>query len=328
MSLRRLSPAARSEHGPLVRILGGVLVLLVCVELALVYFSTRYKVPNYDIYGTIEADRLISSDLATSFGYGEAYRVTFREEMERVLSGGVSGFTIEEAIRVREAILNLGRAGERQFGGSGPLDLPTGIRDNRRLLWGELALLYGYSLESLGFKVRNMRVARSVFDPWDSHSTIDIWDESRGQWVLSDPTFNVSFSMDGEYLSSVQLYKAIHLGNLSRVVVEKGAQTSYQYSYENYYVSYFSLFDNLYYASHIHLPGITRLPPLRFIDPRRVVRLVLTQKYAPFTGEISVHNLSLLSIQVFMPMLILVLTVATLRCWQKGVEPGRRDSVA
>ena len=298
----------------------GILMLLLCIgELLLLYFSFAYKVPNFNVYATIDASNLDSQEVRTEFGFDSAYQKRFLSELRKVAPLDPQVFTIEEAIKVREAIRNLGHIGEIRASGT-PIDLLEGIRENRRLLRGELAFLYGYTLDSLGFKVRNMRVARSVFDPWDSHSIIEVWDESRGRWVLSDPTFNVSFLKSGEYLSTVQLYEAIHSGKLSEVAVQKSGDPSYSYSFENYYISYFSLFDNLYYVSHLHVPGIGRFPPLRFLDQRRFVRLVITEKYAPYTGEIAIQNLALFALYLVIPLLIMTLAISSvLAC--RGRKP-------
>lgn len=298
----------------------GILVLLLCIaELLLLYLSLTYKIPNLNVYTTIDALNLDSHEVRTKFGFDSAYQKRFLSELRKTVPLDPQVFTIEEAIKIRQAILNLGHIGETRASGT-PIDLLEGIRQNRRLLCGELAFLYGYALDSLGFKVRNMRVARSVFDPWDSHSTIDVWDESREQWVLSDPTFNVSFLKSGEYLSTVQLYEAIHSGKLPEVAVQKSGDPSYSYSFENYYISYFSLFDNLYFASHLHVPGITRLPPLRFLDQRRFGRLVITEKYAPYTGEIAIQNLALIALYLVIPLLILTLAISSvLAC--RGRKP-------
>jgi hypothetical protein len=291
---------------PFVLIAMSVSYLLVVEGLALWSMYTT-GVPNYHLYETISATYLDDESLRTTYGYDDDYKDRFVKLLKRVIPNGVRRHTIEEAVEVRESLLNQGSVkGERLRGG--PIDLLEGISGGARLLCGELATLYGYTLETLGFKVRNMEVRRSIFDPWDAHSTIEIWDVDRKKWVLSDPTFNVSFSLDGRYLSSGQLYQAVHSGRSSEVRVVKGKKTTYEYSLDEYYISYFSLFDNLFYITHVHLPDVFFIPPLRFFDQRRVIKLVLAESRAPYIGELKVQNAVVWLVYVVNPLVIVVLT--------------------
>jgi hypothetical protein len=92
---------------------------------------------------------------------------------------------------------------------------------NKSLLCGEIARLYSLYLHLSGFYVRYITISRSIFDEFDRHSTIEIWDEKRQKWIISDPTFNITFQSDSNFLSSDEVYDLIHSGYLIRLKSSK-----------------------------------------------------------------------------------------------------------
>ncbi len=215
-------------------------------------------------------------------------------------------FTIEKAITIREALLNV-TSFKNEGIENGPIGLLRGLRAGKTLSCWDISLVYGYMLKTVGFKVRHIAVSRSLFDIWDSHTTVEVWDEKRGKWILSDPTFNVSFKKNNEYLSSDELYDLIHSGNCSLIRVFHGKVTNHEYSLDKYYISYFSLFDNLFYISHINLnAGILKYPPLRWFDNRLAIKMVMTDKHPVRGNEIHIQNALMVLMLFLIPLAIVI----------------------
>lgn len=81
---------------------------------------------------------------------------------------------------------------------------------------GGIAKIYALALESQGIPARFVGIVSDVKEPYDSHDTIEFW--YQGKWHASDPTFNVMFMNDGQYLSYSQLYERVKQGQPYQVV--------------------------------------------------------------------------------------------------------------
>lgn len=98
---------------------------------------------------------------------------------------------------------------------------------------GGLAVTYTVALESQGIPARYVGIFSKDKEPFNSHATIEFW--YQGKWYASDPTFNVMFKNDGEFLSYSQLYALIQQGK-SYEVVSNGFPVPPKRSLENYYM--------------------------------------------------------------------------------------------
>jgi hypothetical protein len=244
----------------------------------------------------------------TIYEYGASYSSQFLSEAKGIVNGPIEEFTIEKAIAIREALLNISSVKNEGIEGS-PIELLRGFKAGKALTCRDLSLLYGFMLNLVGFNVRHIVVSRSLFDNWDSHSIVEVWDERRRKWILSDPTFNVSFEKNGEYLSSDEVYDLIHSGNYDSIKVLHGHPTKYEYSLEKYYISYFSLFNNLFYISHINPKStVLKYSPLRWFDDRFAVKMVMTDKYPVRGNEIHIQN-ALIFLILFLVPLVIVITL-------------------
>jgi hypothetical protein len=137
---------------------------------------------------------------------------------------------------------------------------------------------------------------------------VEVWDEKRTKWILTDPTFNVSFKNNAIYLSSNEVYDLIHSGDYDSIKVLHGHPTKYRYSLEKYYISYFSLFNNLFYISHINLKaGLLKYPPLRWFDNRFAIKMLTTDRYPVKGNDIHIQN-GLMFLMLFLIPLAIVIT--------------------
>jgi hypothetical protein len=270
-------------------------------------------VPSKHVFKRVSAHTLLSKSANTRFGFDESFRVSFLNQLEEVGIHEVENYSIEEAERIRESLLKLGRPLNHRVKGN-PSQLLEGIKTNGVLLCGELAELYGYSLFALGFQIRLMHFSRSIFDPWDRHATVEVWDQTRNKWIVSDPTFNVSFVYKNQYLSLIDLYNFAHSPASEKVITKKGVKVPYAVDLNDYYISFYSLLDNVFYESNVYLSGVSRYPPLRLFDERRFIGLVSSLDYPVRSGEIYIQNTIVYWVFGVGPLLILIAGSLIVRC--------------
>lgn len=72
---------------------------------------------------------------------------------------------------------------------------------------GGLVATYLTALESQGIPARYVGYFSKDNEPSDNHTTVEFW--YNGKWYASDPTFNIMFMHNGEYLSYSELYALI-----------------------------------------------------------------------------------------------------------------------
>jgi len=72
---------------------------------------------------------------------------------------------------------------------------------------GGLVVTYATALESQGIPARYVGFFSKNNEPYDNHATVEFW--YNGKWYASDPTFNIMFMHNGEYLSYSELYALI-----------------------------------------------------------------------------------------------------------------------
>lgn len=156
-----------------------------------------------------------------------------------------------------------------------------------------------------GFNVRYITISRSIFDSFDRHSTIEIWDERRQKWIISDPTFNISFKNHEDYLSSDEIYDLIHAGNFNSIKVIHGNLTTYEVKLENYYISIFSLFDNVYFIKDIQHFTINEIPPLRWFEDNFKIYLLQSKRFPVYGTGIKIQNIIVFFVVFLFPVIIL-----------------------
>jgi hypothetical protein len=283
-----------------------VIVVLAILELVSVWAIKNNYLGRPNRYIPLRQNEFCSRMSRTFYGYGASYGSQFLSEAKGIVSEPIEEFTIEKAIAIREVLLNISSGKNEGIEGS-PTELLRGLKAGKALTCRDLSLLYGFMLNLVGFNVRHIVVSRSLFDIWDSHSIVEVWDERRRKWILSDPTFNVSFKKNGEYLSSDEVYDLIHSGDYDSIKVLHGHPTKYEYSLKKYYISYFSLFNNLFYISHINPKStVLKYSPLRWFDDRFAIKMLMTDKYPVRGNEIHIQNALIFLIFFLIPIVIVI----------------------
>ncbi len=261
-------------------------------------------------YALIRQDEFRLESANTNFYFPEKYNNEFLSLIRKDFKDiKIDNHTIEKALEIRERLLNLGyRNDGNNLISRYPDEIYIHLKSNKPLLCGEIARLYGYILHLYGFKVRYITVARSMFDAFDRHSTIEIWDEVREKWIISDPTFNISFKCDSVFLSSDELYDLIHAGNFNLIKVIHGKKTKYETPIDHYYISYYSLFDNIFFIKNIEPFTIKELPPLRWLINNKIF-LVQSFEFPVRGSGIKIQNSMMFFILFLYPILIIIISL-------------------
>jgi hypothetical protein len=93
--------------------------------------------------------------------------------------------------------------------------------------------MYVSALESQGIPARYVGFFSRDDEPYDSHATVEFW--YQGRWYASDPTFNVMFMHNDDYLSYSELYALIN-EDKPHEVVSNGYSIDPQRAIEDYYI--------------------------------------------------------------------------------------------
>lgn len=75
---------------------------------------------------------------------------------------------------------------------------------------GGHAILYLAALESLGIPARFVGIYNSNKEPFQSHATVEFY--VNGKWYASDPSYNVMYQHNGNYLSYKEIYRLLQNG--------------------------------------------------------------------------------------------------------------------
>lgn len=288
----------------------NILIFLIFFEISFSIVLKHFNILTLSRYSTIFQKNFQSELSFTEYNFPGSYQEYFLKLVQNDLNLNKNySHTIESAIKLREQLLNISeRKRDDYLISRYPDKIYVHMRSGGLLYCGEIAKLYGYLLNVLGFKVRYITVARSIFDSFDRHSTIEVWDEVRKKWIISDPTFNISFKKDSIFLSSDELYDLIHRGRFGEIEVVNGNKTKYAVQIDHYYISYYSLFDNIYYIKNIEPFKFSELPPIRWFADKYKVYLVQTLEFPVRGSSIKIQNSIMFFILLLNPVLIIVLT--------------------
>lgn len=287
----------------------NILIFLIFFEISFSIISKHFNILTLTRYSTISQINFQSELSYTDYNFPRSYQEYFLKIIQNDLNLKKSyNHTIENAIELREQLLNISeRKRDDYLISRYPDKIYFHMKSGGLLYCGEIARLYGYLLNVLGFKVRYITVARSIFDSFDRHSTIEIWDEVRKKWIISDPTFNISFKKDSIFLSSDELYDLIHGGRFGEIEVIHGNETKYALEINHYYISYYSLFDNIYYIKNIEPFKFSELPPIRWFADKYKVYLVQTLEFPVRGSSMKIQNSIMFFILFLNPVLIMIL---------------------
>ncbi len=135
------------------------------------------------------------------------------------------------------------------------------------LLCRGMADVYYHALRANGIEARRVRLARNLLDPFDTHQTVEVFQE--GRWVIYDPTFNVSFERQGVLLGAQEIHSALLTGATADIRPVFHGEVSYPARLDRYYIHWLPLFDNVFVFDVPRAETWSLLPPLRYwLGPR------------------------------------------------------------
>lgn len=140
----------------------------------------------------------------------------------------------------------------------------------RRPHCGELAALLGDTLTALGIDHRRVVLRKNIFDPHDSHISVEA--HCDGRWVLIDPTFNATFTDDaGQPLSAQDIKAHVFTGDRDAIRPTVHGRALCPLALGDYYVDLFACFNNVFVLDEPPLPAAAlKLPLLHFFLGRKL----------------------------------------------------------
>ncbi|UJB69472.1 transglutaminase domain-containing protein [Acaryochloris sp. 'Moss Beach'] len=125
-----------------------------------------------------------------------------------------------------------------------------------------MAALYFHALCLNHIKARLVILKRNIFDPYDSHTTVEVRCDDR--WIIFDPTFMVSFEQNDQLVGAQDIHQALQNGNGHHIRPITYGSGAYPAQLDNYYIHWLPLFNNVFVMNALQLPSLTKLPPWRF----------------------------------------------------------------
>ncbi len=122
---------------------------------------------------------------------------------------------------------------------------------------GDLAMILHEILIVKGYNSRTIQLIRQVGSSFDTHIVIEVWGENLKKFILLDPTFNLMFKSDGNYISASEL-KSIVLYEKKNLYIVENIQLKVA-QYKEYYVNYFSLYNNILIVKSNNLIGYKKI---------------------------------------------------------------------
>lgn len=135
------------------------------------------------------------------------------------------------------------------------------------VLCAGIADLYAAVLDAKGFEVRRVELMRSVMADTDTHSVVEVREGSK--WVLYDPTFSVTYEVDGRRLGAQEVKERFLNGGIEEVKAVTHSTPASGASIEKYYMRWEPLFDNVIVWGKPVTNSAYKLPVLRWPYGRR-----------------------------------------------------------
>jgi hypothetical protein len=88
------------------------------------------------------------------------------------------------------------------------------------------AVVFYDAARASGLRARRCELHVRGLDPFEAHSTVEVWWDEDEKWVVMDPTFDCSFEIDGRPASAIDLREAVRTRSTSRVRVVRAANAA------------------------------------------------------------------------------------------------------
>ena len=144
-----------------------------------------------------------------------------------------------------------------------PVRLLHAVEQGHGLLCDGMALLFQQILAAVGIPSRILWLFRNLFDPLDSHVTVEVWLNDR--WVLVDPTFGLCFTDNqGCWVSAQTLKQALFLGQFQDYSPVSLAEGCYPPRLNSYYLHMAVCFNNVFVPVKPRYRWLAKCPLLAY----------------------------------------------------------------
>lgn len=127
-------------------------------------------------------------------------------------------------------------------------------RAGRGLLCGGMARIFHDALISNGIPARIVLMRRDNFNKFDTHATVEAY--VGGAWRVYDPTFHITLNRGGRPTGIYDARLATITGEAPPVTVVNLGATRYPRPFENYYIRYPALLNDVYIHGRFNIFGI------------------------------------------------------------------------
>lgn len=187
---------------------------------------------------------------------------------------------------------------------STPMDALNKARDGQGLLCGDMSLIFESALHSLGYKTRQLQLFRSLFDNTDTHVTVEVLINKR--WVIFDPTFGVSFSLDNQLLGAIEIHNAVKNGKISELISVFHGEVQYPARLETLGKDLYPFFNNVSIREVKIENKLDALPPICYW--RGIHVYVLSSSENNEIWQAQLGNLFYFHLIVLLPFSIMALS--------------------
>jgi len=131
------------------------------------------------------------------------------------------------------------------------------LHENGGGICGDLAMILKEILEVKGYTARTIQLIRQLGSSYDTHVLTEVWDSQRNKFIVLDPTFHIMFQSNNQYINANEV-KNIFLYKKETLNIEESVQQKVA-KYKEYYVDYFSLYNNVLIVKANSQSGYKRL---------------------------------------------------------------------
>ena len=137
------------------------------------------------------------------------------------------------------------------------------VQSGGGLTCGGMAALLDHTLRANHIPSRVVQLQRHLLDRFDTHVVVEALMD--GEWIILDPTFNVTYEIDGRRLGAEEMARGVRSGAITRVQPHFHGDVVYPARLDEYYTDWRPLFNNVFLCQPPEDGNLCRkLPPLRY----------------------------------------------------------------
>ena len=170
---------------------------------------------------------------------------------------------------------------------------------------GDLAMILQEILIVKGYIARTIQLIRQVGSSYDTHVVTEVYSPIQKKFILLDPTFNLMFKSSDNYINANEL-KDIVLYKKGKLNILENIKTKVA-KYKEYYVDYFSLYNNVLIVRANNSVGYKRMFSKLPILHNYLGRKYYVQNSDSMKGISKVYELFYIYIPIFFLLNILLL---------------------